>query len=109
MFALNSQQTSYEQITDETLVAAQAVQFFAAGFETVATTITMTTFEVARNPLIQKQLRKDVIASLNKHGRCTYEAISDMKYVDLCVKGNRKIVPTHTRIKSFLTTFRIPT
>lgn len=72
---------------DEDLVAAQAVQFFGAGFETVATTIALTIFEVAKNPLIQSKLTKEIINALNAHNGCNYESINDMKYLDMCVKG----------------------
>lgn len=72
---------------DEDLVAAQAVQFFGAGFETVATTITLTIFEVAKNPLIQNKLTKEIINALHANNGCNYESINNMKYLDLCVKG----------------------
>lgn len=72
---------------DEDLVAAQAVQFFGAGFETVATTIALTIFEVSKNPLVQDTLAKEIANALNTQNGCNYEAINNMKYLDMCVKG----------------------
>lgn len=85
---LTEQNPHSNSTSDEQLVAAQAVQFFGAGFETVATTIALTIFEVARNTFIQDNLRSDVLNAFTAHKACSYEAICDMKYLDKCIKGN---------------------
>lgn len=69
--------------------AAQVFFFYFAGFETSALTLSYTLFELARNPELQRKCKEDIDASLRKHdGLLTYDSISDMKYVDMCVMGN---------------------
>lgn len=46
-------------------------------------------FELSINEDIQNKVRQSVIEALKKHGKImTYEAISDMHYLEQCVHGN---------------------
>ena len=70
-------------------VAAQAFMFFAAGFETAATTISFCLYELALNPDIQDRLRNEIDTVLKKHGgNVTYEGIQEMSYLDKTISGN---------------------
>jgi Cytochrome P450 len=70
-------------------VAAQAFMFFAAGFETAATTISFCLYELALNPDIQDRLRNEIDTVLKKHGgSVTYEGIQEMSYLDKTISGN---------------------
>ncbi|KAL6424954.1 hypothetical protein ACFW04_009350 [Cataglyphis niger] len=56
---------------------AQAAIFFAAGFETSATTIAFALYKLALHPEIQNKLRKEILQALVKFdGKITYEMVS---------------------------------
>lgn len=45
-------------------------------------------YEIARNPEIQENIRKEVKDILNKHGGSyTFEAIKEMVYLEQCIQG----------------------
>lgn len=68
-------------------MAGQAAQLFVAGFETTASTISYTLYELCLNIEVQDKLRTEVNNCIQKHKGLTYEAMSEMKYLDMCVSG----------------------
>nr|CAD7199180.1 unnamed protein product [Timema douglasi] len=81
------------EYTDEDLVA-QAVIFFTAGFETTSITTGFALYELAMNTQVQKKLREQIGQVLDTHdGHITYEAIRDMKYLDMVVSETLRMYP----------------
>nr|CAD7408071.1 unnamed protein product [Timema poppensis] len=81
------------EYTDEDLVA-QAVIFFTAGFETTSITTGFALYELAMNPQVQKKLREQIGQVLDIHdGHITYEAIRDMKYLDMVLSETLRMYP----------------
>lgn len=78
----------FTELTDG-LIAAQAVTFFAAGFETSSTTMSNALYELALNTNIQNQLRKEIDEESKKltNGKFTYDSIKDMKYLNKVFQG----------------------
>lgn len=75
------------ELTD-TLLAAQAFVFFAAGFETSSMTISNALYELALNQEIQKKLREEIKEFDAKNaGDWKYETIKQMSYLDKVFKG----------------------
>ncbi|KAK5641584.1 hypothetical protein RI129_010131 [Pyrocoelia pectoralis] len=73
------------QLTDDD-VAAQALIFFFAGFESVSTLMCFTVYEIAVNPFIQEKLQKEVDHVLKEcNGKLTYEVLLKMEYLDMVV------------------------
>jgi cytochrome P450 family 6 len=69
-------------------LAAQVFMFFAAGFETSATTMSFCLYELALNLDIQDRLRNEIDTVLKKHeGSVTYEGFQEMKYLDKVISG----------------------
>lgn len=72
---------------------AQSFSFFLAGYETSASALTFTIYELAQHPEIQQKARESVRKVLEKHdGKFTYEAVAEMQYVDQCVKGKDSFI-----------------
>ncbi|XP_066137481.1 cytochrome P450 9e2-like isoform X2 [Euwallacea fornicatus] len=68
-------------------ITAQAVIFFFAGFDSVSSLMTFTVYELAMNHEIQDKLREEIRQTLkNVNGKVTYEAIMDMKYMQLILQ-----------------------
>lgn len=75
--------------TDDVL-ASNAFIFFAAGFETTASTISYCLYELALNPNIQVELREQINKTLYANdGKLTYNVINDMKYLDMILNGEK--------------------
>jgi hypothetical protein len=75
------------RFSDDIKMAAQALSFFSAGNDTTSLTISFTLYELALNPTIQDRLRQEVQETFAKHGDFTYDAIYEMKYLDMVVNG----------------------
>nr|CAD7577546.1 unnamed protein product [Timema californicum] len=97
------------EMTD-TLLAAQCLGFFLAGFETTSTTISCCLHELAVNPNIQEKLRKEVDTVLINHGgQITYEALQDLKYMDAVVDETLRKYPPVGNISRLCTKgYQIP-
>lgn len=78
---------SDEKLTFNEIVA-QAFVFFAAGFETSATTINYCLFELAQYPKIQEKLREEILSvQKNYDNTVCYDAISKMTYLEQVING----------------------
>ncbi|KAJ8913630.1 hypothetical protein NQ315_007347 [Exocentrus adspersus] len=63
-------------------MVAQSFVFFAAGFETSASTTTFALFELATHPEIQDRVRAEINEVLAQHdNQISYDSINDMKYL----------------------------
>lgn len=75
-------------------IAAHAASFLVDGYLTSSVTLTFIAYEIARHPEVQDKLRKEVKQVLAKHSNeITYDAIQDMKYMDLVIKESMRTVP----------------
>ena len=62
---------------------------FFLGYETSSTLMTFCIHELAQNPKIQDKVRQHIFEVLEKHdGKISYEAVSEMHYLEQCVNGN---------------------
>lgn len=66
---------------------AQALLFFFAGFETVASALSFCLYELAMRPDIQLNIQQEVDATLERHGRLTYQMMQELPYVDNVLSG----------------------
>uniref|UniRef100_A0A6P7FLQ7 Cytochrome P450 9e2-like n=1 Tax=Diabrotica virgifera virgifera TaxID=50390 RepID=A0A6P7FLQ7_DIAVI len=78
------------EITDDDIIA-QAFVFFFAGFDSSSTLISFLAYELCANQDIQEKLRDEVKDTLDScNGKLTYEALVNMKYMDMVVTGKIK-------------------
>lgn len=69
-------------------IAAQVFVFFAAGYETSATAVGYSLYEVAMNPEIQQRARQEIFDVLKRHnGEFTYAAMMEMTYIECIING----------------------
>ena len=91
-------------------IAAQSFVFFLAGFETSSTTMTFALYELSKNQEIQDKVRDEINTVLAKHGgKITYEAIQEMKYMDLVINETlRKYPPLPLLTRKCVQDYKIP-
>ncbi|XP_028982433.1 probable cytochrome P450 6a13 [Diachasma alloeum] len=97
------------KFTDANL-AAQALVFFAAGFETSSTTISFALLELSHTPELQEKLRKEILETMkNCDGKLTYEIVSEMKYLDMVVQETlRKDSPALLLTRHAFQSYKVP-
>lgn len=77
---------SLSQFTnDKKVLRDQLVNTLLAGRDTTAATLTWLFYELSYHPEIYKQLREEVLGTLGKDGRPTYENLKDMKFLQYCL------------------------
>ncbi|KAL1495017.1 hypothetical protein ABEB36_010507 [Hypothenemus hampei] len=80
-------------LTDD-LITAQALVFFIAGFETSSSILSLLSYELARNPDIQRKLQTEIDEYLKKtSGEWDYECILKMKYLDQVISETLRMYP----------------
>lgn len=84
----DSEDKNRRQWTDDEMVA-QCLMFFLAGFETSATVMTVTAYELVANPEIQQKLYEEIKGKqeeLDEEGKkISYDGIKSLKYLDMVV------------------------
>lgn len=93
-----------------TELAAEAFLVYSGGFETSSTLMTFTMYELALNPDIQERLRDEIKSQLEESdGKITYDALFDMKYLDMVINESlRKYPPIPNGIRKCTKEYKIP-
>uniref|UniRef100_A0A1B6M6B5 Cytochrome P450 n=1 Tax=Graphocephala atropunctata TaxID=36148 RepID=A0A1B6M6B5_9HEMI len=90
-----------DQLTLEEMTA-QAFVFFAAGFETAASTTSFCLYELAKNLSVQETLRREIDEVMANHDNMiTYQGLQDMTYMDQVVNETLRMyasLPFLTRV-----------
>ncbi|KOB75583.1 Cytochrome CYP6AE49, partial [Operophtera brumata] len=81
------------EVTNELLVS-QCVVFFSAGFETSASALGLTLYELAKNQDAQRRVQKEVDKYLERHGnKLTYDCVKELPYINACVAETTRLYP----------------
>nr|AFP20589.1 cytochrome CYP6AE48 [Spodoptera littoralis] len=93
----NMKGDSEEKVTlkvDEEFLIGQCFLFFAAGYETSATTLSYTLYELAKNPKAQELAIQDVDNYLRRNdNELKYECATELPYVEACVDEALRLYP----------------
>lgn len=73
---------------DDEMIAAQAVFFFFAGFDTVSSALSFAAYELALNPDIQERLCGEIDEAMEKmNEKISYDELLKLEYLDMVVSG----------------------
>ncbi|XP_055681861.1 uncharacterized protein LOC129789237 [Lutzomyia longipalpis] len=91
-------------------VIANAFLFLLAGFETSSTTMKFCLIELSRNIAVQDKLRDEIQDVLERYeNKITYEALSEMKYLDKVINETlRKHPPAALIVRSLKEKYNVP-
>ncbi|XP_017046931.1 probable cytochrome P450 6d5 [Drosophila ficusphila] len=93
VWSAESSQNGVKSISKD-LIAGQLFLFYVAGYETTASTISFTLYELTQNPEVMEKAKEDVRNAIEKNGgKLTYDAVSDMKYLEACVLETARKYP----------------
>ncbi|CAH2259709.1 cytochrome P450 6B2-like [Pararge aegeria] len=98
------------EVNDDLLVA-QCILFFAAGFETTATTTAFTFYELAKHPSAQARVIEEVTDYFDRHnGKVEYECINEMPYLQACIDETLRLYPVLGNLtREVVETYTLPT
>ena len=75
-------------------MASHAFSFFFGGFDTVSSQTCIVTHLLAENPDVQERLQQEIDEALeNNNGQLTYDALSEMKYLDAVMNESLRLHP----------------
>ncbi|XP_045538879.1 cytochrome P450 6B5-like [Papilio machaon] len=78
---LDNEKRRIVELTDN-VIAAQAFVFYAAGYETSASTMTFLFYELAKHPEIQDKVIAEIDEVLKRHnGEMNYDCLNEMTYL----------------------------
>ncbi|XP_072940503.1 cytochrome P450 6B7-like [Epargyreus clarus] len=84
-----------EMEMDLKCMVAQVFVFFAAGFETSASSTSHTLHQLAYNPDIQQKLQDEIDEVLSKYdNKLCYDAIAEMSLLDMAFKESMRMFPS---------------
>lgn len=95
--AESAAQQDKAEFNDDDLLA-QCLLFFSAGFETVATCLSFTSYELMMNPEVQEKLLAEILAVKEQLGEkpLDYDTLMGMKYLNCVVSESlRKHTGVH--------------
>ncbi|KAI8510739.1 Cytochrome P450 3A4 [Branchiostoma belcheri] len=79
-------------------IKANAVLFWAAGYDTTANTISLTAYNLALNQEAQDKVIQELDSVIDKRGRIDYESVQEMPYLEMCINETLRLFPAAQRI-----------
>nr|CBB07053.1 CYP6AE30 protein [Cnaphalocrocis medinalis] len=81
-------------LVTDTLLTAQCIVFFLAGYETSATTSNFTLYELAKHPEVQRKVQEEIDAYLQKTGnQLNYDVVTELPYTYACIEETMRLFP----------------
>ncbi|CAH2229448.1 cytochrome P450 6B4-like [Pararge aegeria] len=91
--AYNGDKQTVSIDVDDSLLVAQCLLFFAAGFETTSSTMSFLLYELAKHKPVQEKVIGEVDDYFSKHKTIEYECINTMPYTEACVDEALRLYP----------------
>ncbi|XP_043190447.1 cytochrome P450 9e2-like [Amphibalanus amphitrite] len=97
---LEARQQHGEHVLSNDSIVANCVLFYVAGYDTTATVITFACYALATEPAVQAAARDELDQVLARHGgRLTYEAVSELRYLDRVISETLRLYSPSMRIE----------
>lgn len=74
-------------------IQSNAVMFLVAGYETTGTTLSFTSYMLAKHPDVQERTRSEVLSVMEAEGGLTYDSVSKMHYLDQVISEALRYYP----------------
>lgn len=105
----NVEVTEALEITDA-FIAAQAMVYYAAGFESSSGTMSFLLYELALNPKVQERCYKEITMVMEKNnGALTYEALHELNYLSMTFDETLRKYPVAGLVfRQSITDYEIP-
>lgn len=69
-------------------IASNSYVFFFASVEEIASSVSFTLYELSRNLNCLRKAQDEIQVVLSKYGEFSYDSLNEIKFIDLCMKGN---------------------
>ncbi|KFQ25408.1 Cytochrome P450 3A21, partial [Merops nubicus] len=94
----NGANHSYKALTDKE-VLSQAFIFIFAGYEPTSNTLCYLAYELATHPDVQQKLLEEIDTVLPNKAPLTYEAMTQLEYLDMTVSETLRLFPIGGRLE----------
>ncbi|KAK8383131.1 hypothetical protein O3P69_011571 [Scylla paramamosain] len=85
-----------KKVFGEQTLVAQSVLFLVAGYDTTASALAFSVYNIARHPQYQHQLRQELQELVKEHGSINYQGIMEAKYLDAVLMETLRLYPPGT-------------
>ncbi|CAG2109332.1 unnamed protein product [Medioppia subpectinata] len=95
--------TSNKYMSD-TEILSQALMFLLAGYETTATALSASSYELALNPSVQQKLYEEITAAMDGDGEIGYEELAKLPFLDAFMSETLRIHSPAIRVSRLAAT-----
>ncbi|XP_029433156.1 cytochrome P450 3A9-like [Rhinatrema bivittatum] len=88
----------YKTLSDAEIMA-QSFVFILAGYETTGSSLSFLSYNLAIHPEVQQRLQEEVDKILPNKATPTYEALTQMEYLDMVINENLRLYPPGGRLE----------
>ncbi|CAL4130221.1 unnamed protein product [Meganyctiphanes norvegica] len=83
----------HRDAVDEICVISQAVMFLISGYDTTATTLAFTCWNLANNPEYQDKIREELKQNMDAHGGYNYKSVMECKLLEAIIMETLRMYP----------------
>lgn len=95
----NSKGKESQKALSDLEMAAQAIIFIFAGYESTSTSICLVLYELATHPDVQKKLHDEIDSALPNKAPVTYDVLMGMEYLDMVINEGLRLYPIANRLE----------